>query len=287
MYRLIHHRPQLLYTLTVVPNIWGRIFGKLARVPAIVSGYRNLFPKQHEKWLWPLSRRIICNAEILKQIMISRYGVDARKITVIHNGVDTEYFRPSMYRQAPHPTLLFAGRLVKDKDPMTLFEAFTRVVQKIPSAQLDIVGNGPLRKNLITAVRSRSLESRVRIMPGTKDIRPYLKRAWVFALAAFTGEGSPNVIIEAMAAGLPVVATRISGNPELVVDGRTGILTDPGDPEGLSEALISLLSDQEKRQRMGRHAREHVIRHHTVKEMIRQTEKVLFEVLEETETRKT
>ncbi|MCP4668953.1 MAG: glycosyltransferase family 4 protein, partial [Deltaproteobacteria bacterium] len=234
-------------------------------------GYRNLFPKQHERRLWPLSDRIICNARILKEIMSRRHSVDPKRIAVIPNGVDTDALFPGPGPKAPEPTILFMGRLVKDKDPMTLVEAFTRVVQKIPSARLDIIGNGPLRKKLEAAVRSRSLESRVRIMPGARDIRPYLKRAWIFALAAFTGEGSPNVIIEAMAAGLPVVATRIGGNPELVVEGQTGFIVEPRDPRGLAEAMLNLLTDEKGRLAMGAKARERVLSRHSLEKVVKQT----------------
>ena len=278
---LLRKRPQVLYSLTVVPNIWGRIFGKLVHVPTMVSGYRNLLPKQYEKLLWPLSKRIICNADILKDIMTDRLGVSPERIAVIPNGVDTDIFVPTDGPDKSEPTILFVGRLVKDKDPINLLRGFVRVVQKIPSARLEIVGNGPLRKKLLSAIRKLSLEFRVRISPGTQDIRPHLRKASIFVLPAYTGEGSPNVIIEAMAAGLPVVATRVGGNPELVVDGKTGFIVNPGDPRALSEAMIDILVDDKKRKIMGKKARERVLLKYNVEDMVRKTEQVLLAAIHE------
>ncbi|MCF6290727.1 MAG: glycosyltransferase [Desulfobacterales bacterium] len=275
--RLLLTRPRILYTLTVVPNIWGRIMGTLVRVPAIVSGYRNLLPRQHEKWLWRLSKRTICNAEILRKIMTRRFSVPPDRIAVIPNAVDPDIFHPVSAPVDAPPTVLFVGRLVTDKDPLNLLAGFDLVQKKIPTARLLILGNGPLKKNLQRAISSRGLSSRVKLIAGTADIRPFLKQATVFTLPAVTGEGSPNVIIEAMATGLPVVATPIGGIPELVDEGRTGLLVKPNDPQALADALSRLLMDQHLRVEMGRRARERVLAHHSLNSMVRRTEAVFLE----------
>ncbi len=116
--RLLSDRPEILYTLTVVPNIWGRVFAKIARVPVVVSGYRNLMPKQHERCLWRLSDRIICNAEILKHVMIGKFFVDPRRITVIPNAVDTDFFKPDQNCPPKPPTVLFYGQTCARKRPI-------------------------------------------------------------------------------------------------------------------------------------------------------------------------
>ena len=221
MSRLLSDAPEILYTLTVVPNIWGRILGRLTRTPVIVSGYRSLYPRQKEKYLWPLSDRIICNAEALKRIMIDRYSVDPDRIAVIPNGVDAAALYPEPDKKAEKPVVLFMGRLVEEKDPMCLVKAFALAAEKHPEAVFEIVGNGRLKKEVTAFIEKNSLESRIRLLAGTPDVRPLLKRAWVFTLASVS-EASPNVILEAMAAGLPVAATRVGGIPELVSDGLTG-----------------------------------------------------------------
>jgi len=277
--RLIRYRPQILYTLTVVPNIWGRLLGRIAGVPTMVSGYRSLIPKQHERYLWPLSRRIICNAQVLKKIMVRRFSVNPERIAVIPNGVDPQFFSPTTGQKAFGPTALFVGRLVREKDPLQLLEAFGRVLDVLPKADLEMVGNGPLKKNLQNMIRSRSLESRVKLLPGTADLRPLFSRAWVFVLPSIR-EASPNVIIEAMAAGLPVVATRVGGIPELVEDGRTGILVRPGDQQGLAEALVDLLKNDRQRREMGTRARQRILACHSLEVMVKQTQGVLLQAFE-------
>lgn len=274
--RLFRSRPHVLYTLTVVPNIWGRLLGALAGVPAIVSGYRSLFPKQWERLLWRLSDRIICNAEALKEIMIRHFAVAPERIAVIPNAVDTDRFRPEPASKAPQPTVVFVGRLVAEKDPMNLLEAFRLAAARLPQAQFEIIGGGPFQSQMAARIQTQSLESRIQLLPATADIRPALRKAWLFTIAS-SSEASPNVVIEAMAAALPVVATRVGGIPELVEDGITGLLVEPGNPARLAEAIVALLTDEERRRSMGETGRERVLARHSIQTMISQTEQVLLE----------
>ncbi|MFC1885338.1 glycosyltransferase [Thermodesulfobacteriota bacterium] len=278
-WKLLRHRPHILYTLTVVPNIWGRISGKLAGVPVIISGYRSMLPKQHEKLLWPISAKIICNADTLRDEMINRFSVDKSRITVIPNAVDTNIFCPKPEEEAHEPTILFVGRLVKEKNPLNLLDAFKFTAEKHPSARLLIIGNGRLKKILLEKIRALSLDNKIEIVQGTDGIISYLRKAWIFVLAS-DREASPNVILEAMAAGLPVVATRVGGIPELVENGKNGILVEPGNPARLAEALIELLENEQKRKELGLRARERVIAHHNLKDVIAQTENVILATFE-------
>lgn len=277
--RLISDRPEVLYTLTVVPNIWGRVFGRIARVPAVVSGYRSLLPNQHERLLWRLSDRIICNAHALKTIMHERFGVDPERIAVIPNAVAAERFRPEPELKDPRPTVLFMGRLVDDKDPLNLLEGFRLAANRVPEARFRIVGNGPYKPDLEKRLRLYGLESQIELLPALADVRSEFHRAWVFTLPS-AREASPNVIIEAMAAGLPVVGTRVGGIPELVADGETGLLVNPGDPESLADALVRLLSDEQLGSEMGRKGRLKVIADHDTDTLVRRTEDVLADAFQ-------
>lgn len=274
--RLCSHRPHILYTLTVVPNIWGRIFGGITRVPVVVSGYRSLFPNQRERWLWSLSDRIICNAHALKEIMIQRYRVPAERIAVVPNAVDTDYFQPGPGPDPSHPTVLSIGRLVDDKDPLNLLEGFRLAAEQLPRAQFAIMGNGALKSELEARIVAHFLDARIRLLPGVPDVRPVMRGAAVFVLASVR-EASPNVIIEAMAMGLPVVATRVGGIPELVVDGKTGFLVEPGDPKGLADAVITVLADEDRRIEMGRVGRQRAEKFHSLEYMVTETERVFLE----------
>ncbi len=277
--RLRHARPDVLYTLTVIPNTWGRLLGHLSGVPVIVSSFRNRIAPQFESWLSRWSTRIVCNAESLKDMIIHEFSVDPQRITVIPNGVDTDFFSPESHQTTREPTIVSIGRLVPQKAPLTLLEAFRLARSKVPEARLVMVGNGPLKPEVEDFIRSRSLASSVTLLPGTPDVRLHLRRARVFALASLF-EGSPNVMIEAMATGLPIVATRVDGIPELVTHGLSGLLVEPENPPALAEALTSVILDEAKCREMGIKAREKVLADHSLTKMVRETEKVFLECLE-------
>ena len=282
IFKLLHKlsldRPTILYTLTVVPNIWGRLLGGLLRTPAIVSGYRSLLPKQHERWLWRLSRRIICNAGALKDIMIERCGVPPERIAVIPNSVDHDYFIPDVQDKADVPTVLYLGRFVSDKDPTNLLESFRLTAARHPTVKFEMVGDGPLFGPAKDFILRHGLTDRISLSHGVEDVRPHLRKAWVLALGS-RREASPNVILEAMATGLPVAATSVGGIPEIVTHGNTGLLVPPDDPERMAESITALLEDGEMRGRFGKNARQAVLDLHSPALIVRRTEEVLLEAL--------
>lgn len=279
-WHLAVHRPHLLYTLTVVPNIWGRLFGAFSRVPVIVASWRSLFPKQYERWLRRVTTRMICNAHVLKKIMVERHGVDPARIVVIPNPVDAEIFSPDHGMKATEPTVLSVGRLVPEKDPLTLVEGFRLTAARVPEARFNIVGDGRMKKDVAAVLHHNSLEQKVSLLPGHADIRPDLRRAWVFVLASVR-EASPNVILEAMSTELPIVASAVGGIPELVRHGENGFLFEPGDARGLAERLVNLLRDEPLRRRMGEDGRRQVLLNHAMDHMVKETEKVFLEAAHE------
>ena len=125
--------------LTVIPNIWGRLWGRLAQVPAVVGNCRGgAAPwRQHERVLWPAADHILCNSQILKDFLISRYGLPPSRLTVVHNGVDTDFFQPDKNGRSDRKTVfLSVARLVPDKDHDTMLGAFGRVAGSHPKAEL-------------------------------------------------------------------------------------------------------------------------------------------------------
>ncbi len=273
---LLRSRPQILYTLTVVPNVWGRIFGTVTRVPVVIASLRNRIAKQGDKWLWRLGDCMVVNAESLKSLLAEDFGVAPNRIEVIPNGVDTGYFAPDLSKRSMHPSLIYVGRLVEQKDPLTLLKAFREVVERLPDAKLVMLGNGHLRPVIDEYLQTHSLESCVQVCNGTDDIRPYLQKAWAFVLPSVF-EGSPNVVIEAMAAGLPIVSTKVDGVPELIKDFETGFMVEPRQPEALAQAIVNVLSDDEKCREMGAAAREKALREFSMERMARLTEQVFLD----------
>ena len=284
MFRIIQSKPQVLYTLTVVPNIWGRLFGRMGRIPVVVSGYRNIIAEPFERYLWRLSTRIICNAEAGRHFLVREFSANPEHIAVIPNAVDTAHFSPDDNLKSPDPTILYVGRLVDQKNPLNLLKAFKLVEKKVPEARLIIIGDGRLRNKLQRFIASHSSTShlstsKVQLLPGTADIATYLRNAWVFALAS-EYEGSPNVVIEAMSSGLPVVSTRVGGVPELVQNHKTGLLVEPGDFHGLATALTTLLTDEPQLKAMGRKSREIAMDIHSLKKAAHNTEQLLLDAVD-------
>jgi glycosyltransferase involved in cell wall biosynthesis len=274
--QLMRRPPRILYTLTPVPNIWGRLFGAMVRVPTIVTSWRDLSPQRHESLLWRLSSRIICNANMLKQVIVQRHAVPHHRIAVVKNGVNPDFYTADHALKSPTPLVVFVGRLVPDKDPLTLVEGFRLTAERVPEARFELIGDGHLRGRVQSFIERHGLQSRITLVPGQEDIRPHLRRAWVFVMSSVR-EGSPNVILEAMASELPVVATRVGGIPELVQDRQTGTIFEPGDARGLADRLTELLTSESDRVRMGAKGRARVQESHTIERMVRDTERVLLE----------
>ena len=279
--RLWTNPPDLLMLLTAIPNIWGRLWGRVAQVPIIVGNCRGAAApwRQHERVLWPAADHILCNSQMVKDFLVSRYGLPPARLTVVPNGVDTDFFQPgpNNRREGP-PVLLSVARLVPDKDHDTMLLAFSGVAERHPEAQLWLVGNGPRRGILEQKVRDLGLAGKVKFLPVAKDIRHLYQKADVFVLSS-VAEGMPNVVLEAMAAGLPVVATRVGGVPEAVVPEDTGLLVAPRDVAGLAAALGRLLDDPGARRSLGRRARERVVQQFSFGAMVKRHEEVWARLL--------
>jgi glycosyltransferase involved in cell wall biosynthesis len=283
LWRRLRANPlDVLLPFTVVPNIWGRLWGRLARVPLIVGNCRGggAPRRQHESWLWPLAHHLLCNSEALQAVLVNRHGVPARRVTVIKNGVDADFFRPGPAGGRPEfPVVLAVARLVPDKDPGTLVRAFRLTATDHPEAQLWLVGDGPLQEPLDRLVQDLGLTARVRFLAARPDLRPLFNRASLLALSS-VAEALPNVVLEAMAAGLPVVATRVGGLPEMVTPGRTGWLAPPGDAPALAAAISQLLGSGETRRAFGRAGRRRVQQDFSLTAMARRHQEVLAGLLQ-------
>ena len=267
----------LLLPFTVVPNIWGRILGRLARVPAIVGNCRGggAPKRQHERWLWPLAQHLVCNSAALKRVLTQSCGVPAARLSVIPNGVDVDYFQPAP-EAGPYPAVaLSVARMVPDKDLDTLIRAFAEVAPEFPQAQLWLVGEGPLLGNLQQLAGELLPAGACRFIPPQADLRPLFRQAGLLALSSRT-EALPNVVLEAMAAGLPVAATAVGGVPELVTPARTGWLAEPSDPPALAAALRRLLANPEQCRDFGREGRRRVVRDFSLGAMVSRYQEVLL-----------
>jgi glycosyltransferase involved in cell wall biosynthesis len=279
--RLRSARIDILLLMTVVPNIWGRLLGRLALVPIIIGACRGVSSafRQHETLLWPLVDHHICNTIAQKKQLCNRRRVPEPSVTVIPNGVNTEFFKPpATVRGADRQIILCIARLVPEKDHHTLITAFGLLAPRHPEAELWIVGDGSRRKSISEYAGQAPFGGRIRLMPGQLDIRPLLWQGSVLVLSSLE-EGLPNVVLEAMASGLPVIATEVGGLPEVVEHGRTGLLVPSRNAAALADALSLLLSDEKIRAAFGREGAKRALHCYSKTRMVREYEQIFERLL--------
>ena len=267
-------RPDVLVPCTALPNIWGRIWGRLAwlgraKAPLVLGTCRGGGGpvRQHERWLWRLADELICNSQALREVL-EDLGVPPVRLHYIPNGVDTEFFAPAAPPVAERgPLILCVARLAEDKDHLTLLRAFEQVLARHPQARLRLVGDGPEEARLRRWTAEHPAGARVELTPGGLDMRAHYAAARLFALASVR-EGQPNVLLEAMACGLPVCATAVGGVPRLVTEGTTGLLCAAGDADALAETCCRLLEDDDLCTRLGHAGRERAQRDFSFARMV-------------------
>jgi glycosyltransferase involved in cell wall biosynthesis len=209
---------------------------------------------------------VVCVSEAQAQ-KVRRAGVSAERIVVIHNAVDPSRFAPpkSEYRQqllslfpAPPAKIVgAAGRLSPEKGFHVLVDAASDVARRDPSVGFVLFGEGPQRDVLARQIETKGLQRQFILAGFHADLDQYFPQLDLFVLPSFT-EGLPNVVLEAFASRVPVVATRAGGTPEVVTDRETGYLVTPGDCHGLADRMSELLHDDSARLAMGQRGRRDV-----------------------------
>ena len=186
--------------------------------------------------------------------------------------------RPQPHREADRKIILCIARLVPEKDHHTLITAFGLLAKRHPDAELWIVGDGNRRKSISEYAGQAAFAGRIRLIPGQLDIRPLLWQGSVLVLSSVE-EGLPNVVLEAMASGLPVIATEVGGLPEVVENGRTGLLVPSRNADVLANALSLLLSDEEIRAAFGREGTMRARHCYSNSRMVREYEQIFERLL--------
>lgn len=255
-------RAEVLHTHLSTASLLGSLASRLAGVPAIATVH-GLNTRTCFNW----AHGIIAVSNAVKQHLVDQ-RMPAERITVVHNGVDLQSLsRPhegTAVRgrwQIPEgvPVLATVGRLTPEKGHQDLLEALSRLAtdRRWKEVRLLIVGKGPLLARLQEAARRLGLADRVVFTGFQRDVLAFLQAADIFVLPSIQ-EGLSLSALEAMAVGKPVVACRVGGTPEVVVDGETGLLVAPGQPAELAAALEWLLVHREEAQAMGAAGRRRV-----------------------------
>jgi glycosyltransferase involved in cell wall biosynthesis len=251
--------PDLLHTHMVHADVYGSIAAHVLRVPFVSTRHNDdrylLGPFRYvDRAFMHGARRIIAISDAVREFH-AHAGLPAEKIITIHYGLDHVPAQPSEVTPEGAgivpgaPLVLAIGRLIEQKDHATLLHAFARVRREWDDARLAILGWGRLEEQTKLLAHTLGLEDSVLVL-GRVEPRDWLVRADVFAHTS-RWEGFGIVLLEAMLAGLPIVATRVSAVPEIVADGKTGLLSEPGDASGVASQLSALLADPERRKELG------------------------------------
>ena len=289
-FRLAHilkkERVNLLHTHNMGPLFYGSLAAWLARVPIVLNTRHGRERKIGSQWIWRLNNEIITISEDAKKELSISNRINSEKIRVIYNGIETKQYitKTNIYKVKKvlniNSTLVIGtvARLSPEKDQFTLLEAFSKIAQMVDSVKLVIVGDGILRQELERRSKSLGIKDKVLFLGFRQNISEILSIFDVFVLSSLT-EGIPLTLLEAMAAGKPVVATNVGGNPEVVVDGETGFLVPPKNPEKMAEAIITLLKNEELAMKMGEAGRKRVEEKFSLERMVREYEEIYRNLL--------
>jgi glycosyltransferase involved in cell wall biosynthesis len=281
--RLKKLRPAIVQTFLYHANITGRLAAKAAGVPHIVSGIRVAEKRsQFRLWLdhatcWMVDRHV-CVSRDVAAFSADTGRLPADKISVIPNGVDAaELASASRADLTPlgiptgARTLLFVGRLDPQKGPFLLLMSVKDLLPIYPELHVLFVGDGPLREELRAWVQRAGLESRIHFAGRRNDVPSLLRAADLFVLPS-AWEGLPNVLLEAMAAGVPVIATAVEGVSDLLVDHETGLMVPPNSPRDLAGAITVLLASPLQSRKMAESAQHVAAERFKWKEIVAQYE---------------
>jgi len=300
-YHLIRkERPLIVHTHTAKAGFVGRIAARLAGVPLVVHTYhghvlqgyysplKTWLLRRMEQALALFTDRLVAVSERIRQDLVN-YGVAPRgKIVVIPLGLELEQFRElEGYRGKLReelgigekaPLIGIVGRLAPIKNHRLFLETAALVSAEIPQARFIVVGDGLLRPELERYAAQLGLNGRLFFLGWRRDL-PHIYADLDALVVSSKNEGTPVSAIEAMASGLPVVATKVGGLPDLIEDGKTGILVEPGSAEAMAQALVELLRNPRMAEQIGRLAQARVLERYTTQRLLQDVEDLYLELL--------
>ena len=266
-------RIQVLHTCELYSNIFGLPGGALASVPVRVGSRRGFVEtpglQRLQRAAYAAAHRVVANSEAAAE-RLRVEGVPERKIRVIPNGIEPRMFPGREYSSRLRRIAMVAC-LREEKRIDVLIAAAPRLLARYPDAELLIAGDGTCRDALVQQARELGIQERIRFLGHRDDVPQVLSDADIFVLPS-RSEAFPNSVMEAMASGLPVVASAVGGIPELVVDGQTGRLVPPGDPDALAAALLNLMERPELAADFGRAGRLRIEETYSFTRMVNQFE---------------
>lgn len=279
-------RPVIAHCYLTASGVLGAAAARLAGVPHVVTTRRTVYAYTGRKLLVHriamaitsrLSDVVVCVCEAAREQGI-RDGTPPEKLVTVYNSIPALEFPPRRGRFAGRPVVGTLGALHRRKGHVYLIEAMPEVAAALPDVQVVIAGIGGMQSTLERRIAELGIESRVQLV-GEEEAEGFLAELDMFVFPS-TFEGMPNAVMEAMLAGLPVIATRVGGIPEIVRDGESGILVEPCSPAELAAAIIRLWNDAAARRRYAAAGRQSIAqRFGDVQREVNETEAVYDRLL--------
>lgn len=256
------NRIDIIQTYHFSSDMWGTFWGRAAGVPVIISNrrdmgfWRSAIHVKAYRWINRRVTKIISNAQSIREHIKVQEGIPEDKLDVIYNGVDvpsqniTQSVSDKLAKSPEDIFIMHVANLKPVKGHIFLIKAFQDIYRQHPHVKLVLIGEDQLSGTLQQLAKELGVKDGVIFLGKREDACALLTLADICVLPSLS-EGMSNSILEYMSAGKPVVATRVGGNPELVRDGVNGVLVPKEDPEALKTALLSLVEDKAKCQRMG------------------------------------
>ncbi|QDT91712.1 glycosyltransferase [Gimesia algae] len=272
----------LLHTHNAYPHFYGSLAAYRSRIPVTIQTRhgRRFGETFSERMQFAIASRFadrVVSVSDDTSLRCKKIGwLNDKKVTRIWNGIDVDRF--VFTGPAEKLTAITVSRLSPEKDLATMLHAVHQVVQEIPEFRLLIVGDGPERARLQRITADLKLESQVQFLGERSDVPQLLSQAGFYVSSSLT-EGISLTLLEAMSVGLPIVATHVGGNPEIVQQPTTGLLVPSADPVSLASAMIQMCQNQSQWTETGQQARKRVEQHFNIRTMIKDYESLYLDIL--------
>jgi glycosyltransferase involved in cell wall biosynthesis len=273
LFRLFRREdPLIVHTHVFAANLYGRIAAILAGVPVVISTEHNIYPNKKKSHIWAdriLARytdRIIAVSQGVRDFTVKQEGIAEGKFIVLHNMVDPKDLVPTDSRNRvreklgltdEHVAIGVVASLNVKKGHKYLLAAVSQLVKSHPNIQLLVVGDGPLKEEILALIGELNLRDSVSLLGMRRDIPDLLNAMDIFVLPSLW-EGFGIALLEAMVMELPVVATHVGGVGEVITD-ETGVLVPPGNPQALADALHYLMEHPGQAREMGKKGKERAL----------------------------
>jgi glycosyltransferase involved in cell wall biosynthesis len=287
-------RPDVLHSHMVHANLMARVLRLFVPIPAMVATIHNIYEGGRMRMVaYRLTNSLVDQITIVSEAAADRFvkdGIVPRELLkVVPNGVDTDLFRDvsegtraslrRSLRLDRQFVWLAVGRFESQKDYPNMLRGFVRIHERYPESVLLLAGGGSLQGETEALAQSLGLSDWVRFLGFRPDVSKLMSAADGYVMSS-AWEGMPVVLLEAAAAGLPIVATSVGGNHEVVRDGESGFLVPARDSDALAQAMVRLMELPEAdRRTMGKRAREHVRTHYGLSRMVERWDEIYREVL--------